>query len=52
MNVNAELVTKKSKKTGNDYTVLVLTFSNGYKKFVFLDTAEIFMLSELFNNQD
>lgn len=47
MLVKGEIVTKKSRKTGNDYTVLVLTFSNGYQKYVFLDTAETFMLSSL-----
>ena len=40
LNVKCEIVTRKSKKTGNDYTALVLTFANGYKKLVLLDTAE------------
>lgn len=42
-----ELVTKKSKKTGNDYTALEITFENGYKKMVFLESSEIFMLKQL-----
>lgn len=39
-----EIVEKVSKKTGNTYEVLVLTFSNGYKKDVFLSDAELYML--------
>ena len=52
MKINGELVTRKSKKTGNDYVTLDLTFPNGYKKIVFLETAEIFMLSVIADNQD
>lgn len=47
MDVRCELVTKKSKKTGNDFTVLELTFPNGYTKWVFLDQAELYMLMSL-----
>lgn len=49
MNVKAELITAKSKKTGNDYTALQITFPNGYKKLVFLDSAEQFMISSMTN---
>lgn len=47
MKVNVELVTRNSKKSGNPYTALEMTFENGYKKLVFLDNAEIYMLSSL-----
>lgn len=47
MTVKVELVTRKSKKTGNTYTALELQFENGYTKLVFLDNAEIYMLSTL-----
>ena len=49
MQIKGELVTRKSKKTGNDYVTLDLTFPNGYRKMVFLDNAEIYMLSGLEN---
>ena len=39
-----EIIEKTSKKTGNPYEVLVLTFENGYKKDVFLSDAELYML--------
>lgn len=42
-----ELETKLSKKTGNEYKVLVITFSNGYEKQVFLEKSEIYMLETL-----
>ncbi len=51
MNVKCELVTRKSKKTGNDYTALEITFPNGYKKLVFLDNAETYMISSLSENR-
>lgn len=44
--VSAELVTKIS-KAGNDYKVLEITFENGYKKTVFLDSAELFVVEQL-----
>lgn len=44
---NVNLVERESKKTGNVYTALELTFENGYKKLVFLDNAETYMLSGL-----
>lgn len=33
-----------SKKTGNPFTCLEITFPNGYKKRVFLEPAEVFMV--------
>lgn len=42
-----ELETKTSKKTGNEYKVLVITFSNGYEKQVFLEKSEVYMLETL-----
>ena len=44
MNVKCEVVTRKSKKTGAEYTALEITFPNGYKKLVFLDNAETYMV--------
>ena len=46
MNVKCEVVTRKSKK-GNNYTALEITFPNGYKKIVFLDLAEVYMVQSL-----
>ena len=45
-----ELVTRKSQKSGTMYTALEITFENGYKKLVFLENAEIYMLSALSSN--
>lgn len=42
-----KLVERVSKKTGNTYTALEIEFENGYKKLVFLDNAETYMLSGL-----
>lgn len=47
MDVRCELVTKESKKTGKEFTVLELTFTNGYTKWVFLDQAEQYMFMGL-----
>lgn len=41
MKLDAQIVTKKSNKTGNEYTVLVLDLGMGVKKLVFLSDAEI-----------
>lgn len=41
MKLDAQLVTKVSKKTGNEYTALELDLGMGIKKLVFLNTAEI-----------
>lgn len=48
--ISVELVTRTSKKSGNQYSALEITFSNGYKKLVFLDQAELFMAQTLENN--
>lgn len=47
LKAKVELVTKQSKKTGNNYTALEISFENGYRKMVFLDNAEIYMLTSL-----
>lgn len=39
-----KVIEKVSKKTGKAYKVLEITFPNGYKKLVFLDRAEEFMV--------
>lgn len=36
-------IRKVSKKTGNEYVALEITFPNGYKKIVFLDKAEEYL---------
>ena len=41
MKLDAQLVTKVSKKTGNEYTALVIDLGMGIKKFVFLNAAEM-----------
>lgn len=41
MKMDAQLVTKVSKKTGNEYTALELDLGMGIKKLVFLNTAEM-----------
>lgn len=41
MKLEAQLVTKVSKKTGNEYTALELDLGMGIKKLVFLNSAEM-----------
>lgn len=41
MKLDAQLVTKVSKKTGNEYTALEIDLGMGIKKLVFLDAAEM-----------
>ena len=41
MKLEAQLVTKVSKKTGNEYTALEIDIGMGIKKLVFLNSAEI-----------
>ena len=41
MTLEAKLVTKVSKKTGNEYTALELDLGMGIKKLVFLNSAEM-----------
>ena len=36
-------IEKISKKTGNSYICLEITFPNGYKKIVFLEKAEEYL---------
>lgn len=43
-NINATLETRKSKQ-GNDYTVVVIKLTPTYEKLVFLDKAELELLS-------
>lgn len=41
MKLDAQLITKISKKTGNEYTALELDLGMGIKKLVFLNAAEM-----------
>ena len=41
MKLDAQLITKTSKKTGNEYTALELDLGMGIKKLVFLNSAEM-----------
>lgn len=41
MKLDAQLVTKVSKKTGNEYTALEIDLGMGIKKLVFLSAAEM-----------
>lgn len=45
MDVKATLETRTSKKTGNDFKVVVLKLTPTYEKLVFLTSAEIELLS-------
>lgn len=44
MDFVVNVVQKVSQRTGNPYTVLEITFPNGYKKTVFLDEAEKYLV--------
>lgn len=44
MKMDAQLVTKVSKKTGNEYTALELDLGMGIKKLVFLNAAEMALI--------
>lgn len=46
-----EISTRTSKK-GKEYMTLDITFKNGYKKIVFLDNAEQYMLLALQDKQN
>lgn len=41
MKLDAQLITKTSKKSGNQYTALELDLGMGIKKLVFLNSAEL-----------
>lgn len=41
MKLDAQLVTKVSKKTGEEYTALEIDLGMGIKKLVFLNSAEM-----------
>ena len=41
MKLDAQLITKTSKKTGNEYTALEIDLGMGIKKLVFLNAAEM-----------
>ena len=43
-NYEVRLEEKISKKSGNPYYCLVITFPNGYEKIVYLERAELYML--------
>lgn len=47
MEMKARHEQRVSTKTGKEYTVIVITFANGYQKLVFLDSAEIYMLKDV-----
>ena len=44
MDIKGRLEKRVSKKSGNEYVVLMLKFPNGYEKQVFLEQAELYML--------
>lgn len=46
--INAELIKRVSKKSGNEYQVLRLTFPNGFVKDLFMDNAELFAIEQNF----
>ncbi len=47
MQYSLEIREQVSKKTGNTYKALFITFPNGYEKMVFLEPAELFMFENL-----
>lgn len=47
--IKVEYVNRISQKSGKPYTALELTFPNGYKKLVFLDQAENYMVAQMLN---
>ena len=51
LDCKVDLVQALSKKTGEPYICLELTFPNGYKKRVFLDGAETYMLQSFVKQQ-
>lgn len=46
MNLQGRMETKLNKQ-GVQYEVLIITFSNGYEKMVFLDNSEKFLIKQL-----
>lgn len=46
-----EMKSGVSKKTGGPYTYIDLEFPSGYRKMVFLNDAEKYMLQALIDNQ-
>lgn len=40
------VVVEKTSKKGNSYTALEIIFPNGYKKLIFLDEAEKYMVKQ------
>lgn len=50
MKLDAQLVTKVSKKTGNEYTALEIDLGMGIKKLVFLNSAEMAIIMINDNN--
>lgn len=40
-------ITTRTSKSGKEYITLDVVFKNGYKKVIFLDTAEQYMLKSL-----
>lgn len=47
MNLKCELLKKTSKK-GNDYFVIEITLPNGYKKSIFPDYSEKFIIEGIY----
>lgn len=45
-------VKRKSKKSGNEFVCLEIVFPNGYKKLVFLDRAEEYLVAPYADQND
>lgn len=45
MDIKGRIEKRVSKKSENEYYVLILKFPNGYEKQVFLEQAELFMFN-------
>ena len=47
-----EVITRNSKKTGNDYTVLSIAFHQGYTYETFISNEQVFILGMLLPKAD
>lgn len=50
--ISSAQISNRTSKNGKEYVTLDVVFKNGYKKVVFLDTAEQYMLKSLEDNKN
>lgn len=51
MKIDTFLTTKKSNKTGKEYTCLVIKLTDNYEKIVFLSPAELELAKEHYSSK-